>query len=601
MERFRINRRYRIEDLVGQGRLAHVYRGYDEVLGRTIAIKVLRDDIVGIDSATNVLFTRAAQAAARLTHPHIVDIYDVGEHDGRPFVVMEYVPGQSLAQIIGEEAPFHPDEVAALAEQVATALDHAHRRGVLHGCLTPSNILVDQNGHAKIVDFGSRLAANKSPASGADAPKDAAYVAPEVLQEHAASSASDVYSLGVIAFEMLTGRRPLTWGASVTHTDSDQSTEPIQPFPPDAVLPPQLGHILSGAMSAPSHRRYKSAGHFAARLADWRSDADSEFLTPPRRPTISAPIAASQETQTIAPPDPVRDCSLEQPPRVDQQLRRPQRQRSVAPWLGSVALLAVLIMALAIAKPFEDMTPRFGREPLNQTEVRSSQSQTGENESVLTVPDVRGLSIEAARALLSDRGITLREDHPVFSTDVPNGAVGEQDPPPGTTLTPGQTVFVKPSRGAAETNVATLSLEGESAERARARLAELGLNVVIEHRGSPTVPEGSVVEVAAASSVAVGDTVTLIVSVGDKVQVPREAFGSGVEAASADLQASGLLVGQPIGVDRLTIERHIDLQALDIEPGEVVGVQNSAGDANFGAWVDRGTQVTLVYYDPSLD
>ena len=601
MEQDRLNRRYRIERVIGMGRFTRVYLGQDEVLGRTIAIKVLREQ-VPIDSSASVLFTRAAQASARLANPHIGDTYDVGEHDGQPFIVMELVPGQTLTEIIAEEAPFHPEEVAALVEQVATALDHAHDRGVLHGGLTPSNILVDTNGHAKVVDFGLGRAARSLPAPAAEQPIDAAYLAPEVLQGRAATSASDVYSLGVIAFEMLTGRRPLPSEFTAAPTDIDQPTEPIQPFPRDAVLPLQLRHILRKAMSTLPTTRHRSAGDFSARLTDWRSGPQMEPSTPPTTvttPTIGA--ATTQPTHRIEPPLPVLDQGVHRSDRSGKQPRVPQRKPSVAPWVGSAALLVVLLMTLAIADPLEGIASRLSRGLWDRPEVTRPQSLTDENESVLTAPDVRGLSIEDARRLLAERGIQLQEDPPVFSTDVLKGAVAEQEPPPGSALQSGQTVFVKPSRGAAETDVATLAWEGESAERARARLAEHGLNVVMENLGSRTVPEGAVVEVSPKSPVAAGDTVTLVVSVGDKVQVPREAFGTGVEAASADLRASGLQVGQPIGVDRITIERHIDLDALDIKPGEVVGVQNSTGDANFGAWVDRGTQVTLVYYDPSLD
>ena len=148
-----INRRYRVGRPVGAGGMAVVYRGHDLLLGRDVAIKALRPQFAA-DPVFRARFEREAQAAAGFAHPHIIDIFDVGEEDGTPYIVMEFVRGQTLKEIILTEGPFHPDDVGALLEQVCAALDYAHERGYVHRDDKPQNILVDERGVAKVVDFG---------------------------------------------------------------------------------------------------------------------------------------------------------------------------------------------------------------------------------------------------------------------------------------------------------------------------------------------------------------------------------------------------------------------------------------------------------------
>jgi beta-lactam-binding protein with PASTA domain len=211
------------------------------------------------------------------------------------------------------------------------------------------------------------------------------------------------------------------------------------------------------------------------------------------------------------------------------------------------------------------------------------------------------MSIDEARALLAQQGHSLLEDPPIFSDQVRAGTIAEQDPPAGTSLGVGNSLYIKVSRGSADDTLSNLSLEGQSVELARSRLTDLGLRVEQRDQGSRTVPTGAVIGVESTASASAGDKVTLIVSIGDKVQVPTDAFSASVDAASAKLDSTGLTVTDQIPVSRSTIERQIDLEQMDITPGDVVGVQNADGSANFGAWLERGDLVTLVYYDPSLD
>ena len=202
--------RYRVGRQLGEGGMAVVFQGRDLELGRDVAIKAIRPQF-----ATGALarerFAREARAATALAHPNIIDIFDVGEDDGALFLVMEKVGGTSLKSIIASEAPFHPNDVAELLMQIAAALDYAHHRGYIHRDIKPGNILIDHVGRAKVVDFGiAKSLADSDLTETGGAYGSIAYIAPEQAQGLMATPASDIYAMGVVAFEMLSGRPPFS-------------------------------------------------------------------------------------------------------------------------------------------------------------------------------------------------------------------------------------------------------------------------------------------------------------------------------------------------------------------------------------------------------
>ena len=282
-----IKGRYRVGRRLGEGGMAIVYLGHDLLLGRDVAIKTPRPQF-SADPGFRARFEREARAAASLSHPNIIDVYDVGEDDGTPFIVMELVRGQSLKEIIAADAPFHPDDVAELLEQIGGALDYAHARGYVHRDIKPGNILIDEHGRARLVDFGiaKGLADGDLTEAGASL-GTVGYLSPEQAAGLMATPASDVYSAGVVAFEMLTGELPFAAetpvGVAMRHVH-DPAPRPSHVVPG---LPPQVDPIILRALAKDPTRRWGSAGAFARALRDWRNAG-------PPPPVTRAPQAVAQ-------------------------------------------------------------------------------------------------------------------------------------------------------------------------------------------------------------------------------------------------------------------------------------------------------------------
>ncbi len=612
-----INRRYRIDREIGVGGMARVYLGHDLLLDRTVAVKRLHQTLAG-ETTSRARFARETQAAANLTHPHIVDIYDVGEQDDQLFVVMQYVAGATLANLIEHEGPFHPDDVAALVEQVATALDFAHDRGIVHRDVKPTNILVDEHGIAKVVDFG--IVDGLAEGTGSGRVIDvgtAGYMAPEQALGDDASPASDIYSLGVVAYEMLTKELPFQAGTAdalmLRHIEHD-------PAPPSrlvAAIPQEIDAIILKALAKEPRQRFGTAGEFSEALTEWRRLREGSARAAgvehtQALPAMSAPastIAVELSSQGERPArENVPVVQSPVPPR-----RRGPLANTTTTWLvGLIGLVVTVGVVLAGATLSPRVAALFEEDP-PATERPAGGGETGANESPTevetrdtaastgSIPDLTGLSVNDARALLAAEGVELREDPAIFSETIRSGAIAEQDPPPSSPMTAGGSVFVKTSRGPAQVDLTELAFTGQSADSVQQRLSELGIAVRREERGSVTVPAGNVVELVPATDVRPGETVVLVVSRGDQVQIPREIFGAQVSQGTENLQILGLAPSQAIGVDRATIEQQIDLAAMGIEPGDIVGIQNESSTANFGAWLDRGSPITLVFYDSSLD
>src|SRR5688500_12324987 len=279
--------------------MATVYLGHDLLLGRDVAIKSPRPQF-SADPGFRARFEREARAAAALSHPNIIDVYDVGEDDGTPFIVMELVRGQSLKAIIAADAPFHPDDVAELLEQIGGALDYAHARGYVHRDIKPGNILVDEHGRARLVDFGiaKGLADGDLTEAGASL-GTVGYLSPEQAAGLMATPASDVYSAGVVAFEMLTGELPFAAetpvGVAMRHVH-DPAPRPSQVVP---ALPPQVDPIILRALAKDPTKRWGSAGAFARALRGWRNAGPPPPVT--RGSQVLAPAAPPPAHGSLAP------------------------------------------------------------------------------------------------------------------------------------------------------------------------------------------------------------------------------------------------------------------------------------------------------------
>jgi serine/threonine-protein kinase len=448
-----INGRYRVGRRLGEGGMATVYLGHDLLLGRDVAIKSPRPQF-SADPGFRARFEREARAAAALSHPNIIDVYDVGEDDGTPFIVMELVRGQSLKEIIAADAPFHPDDVAELLEQIAGALDYAHARGYVHRDIKPGNILIDPHGRARLVDFGiaKGLADGDLTEAGASL-GTVGYLSPEQAAGLMATPASDVYSAGVVAFEMLTGGLPFAAETPVGVAMRHMNDPAPRPSHVVAGMPPQVDPIILRALAKDPTRRWGSAGAFASALRDWRKAGPRPALTqalqpvpleapPPARgslaPTIVivilvlAALAALLWTGFRNLPDQVEPTpsSVVMPPApvitggVEDTANSDQPEPEIVP----------------ADQPLPDPPAPVGAGETVPTIAPVA-------EAVVVVPNLQGLTIGGSMGALLPLDLRLMQDQPVYSDSVPLNAVVTQDPPPGTRVAPGATIRVSLSRG----------------------------------------------------------------------------------------------------------------------------------------------------------
>jgi serine/threonine-protein kinase len=622
------------------------------LLNRAVAVKAMRPQYAA-NPTFRARFEREAIAVAGLTHPNIVEIFDVGEEGGRPYFVMEYVRGDTLQTVIAQEGPFAPDDVAALLEQVGSALDYAHERGIVHRDVKPQNVLVTPTGVIKVLDFGIAKDVHDSNLTELGAGLGTVhYVSPEQANGLMATPSSDVYSLGVIAYEMLTGRLPFQADSPVA-VAMLHVHEP--PRPPSAVfshVPRQVDAIVLRALEKAPTGRFQTAGAFAQAMTDWRvqpTAADprpypADWGVPPGSPP--SPVVTSSESAQIP-------HTLGAAPNYDQ--RESYRRSAMPPspalaspvggdtaaaaalpvgasrddvgcttWLvGSlvlVALVALVWVGFRYSPGFADRDPsdptqpvpadgsagdlavtsENPTEPALATEPADQRDDAGQQQTrSVPVPDLVGKSLGEARVLLSDIGLLIDDDEPVFSESVPFDAVAEQDPPAESLVPQGTIVVIKLSLGSATVPLADLELLGLDAAEAERRLADAGIGTERVETGDPSVPAGRVVEVDPATSASVGETVTLYVSVGDKVRVPAEVQGRPLTDVQRQLERDGLVVAdtQPLD-DEAVAERNLDREATGVDAGDVIGYATDDGDAEFGAWLDRGTEITIVYYQP---
>jgi serine/threonine-protein kinase len=647
-----VNRRYKIERKIGDGGMAEVFLGHDDLLHRPVAIKSLRSQYAA-DAGFRARFEREAQAAASFSHPNIIDIYDVGEDRGTPFLVMEYVPGETLKQIIDNEGPFHPDDVAILIEQVAAALDYAHERGFVHRDIKPQNILVDSEGLAKVVDFGIAKGLSDTTLTEAGSSLGTVhYVSPEQASGLMATPSSDIYSLAVVAYEMLTKRLPFE-----SDTPIGTAMKHINEQPPHLSLinpdvPRQVGDIILRALSKDPTRRFTSAGSFARALNSWRTYRAPDVQTPrpteppPPRPPVPADlqptIASMPVVNELEPvPRPVRRSTPAGMPApltastggaatmtADPFSMASERRSSLGcvSWLVGAGVIAVLVGLIWFGGRLSDRLSGLGDDP-NPTPtsavvadspdvtatatVRLAPTITAqiisldptetpaETVETVIVPDLRGSAVDDAIARLDSLGLVLEYGDQEASEDVPEGNISRQEPEANTEVSAGTAVRINRSTGPATIDLAKLDLVGIDYAAARQTLENRGLVVDRYDERSADYDTGTVVRLEPGDSARPGDTVTLVISAGNMVQIPGDLQGMPRDQARTALENLGLTIANEFGVSEQTIhDAGIDnLTDAGIEDGDVVGIQDS--NATFGGFVEPESSVTLIYYDES--
>jgi eukaryotic-like serine/threonine-protein kinase len=490
--------RYELGELLGRGGMAEVRKGHDTRLGRVVAIKRLRTDLAS-DATFQARFRREAQSAASLNHPAVVAVYDTGEEpasDGtgvsQPYIVMEFVAGLTLRDILREGRKILPERALEITSGVLSALDYSHRAGIIHRDIKPGNVMLTPSGDVKVMDFGIARAisdASSTMTQTAAVVGTAQYLSPEQARGETVDSRSDVYSAGCLLYELLTGRPPFV-GDSPVAVAYQHVREPARPpSDHDTDLPPAVDAIVMKALAKRLEERYQSAAAMRSDIERYLAGRPVQAQVPPRSDPTPPEPSPPRDTTTVGPPLP--------PEEYDER-----DERRGGPRTSVLVLLALLIIALIVGAWLALRSDLFESAP--------EQKQ---------VPNLIGMTEADARDAIGDAGLTV--DAPDFQPDqtAPSGEVIDQEPNRDQYVDPGTAVHLTISAGLPQVEVPFLVGSTQDEARNRLRTAKLTPEFVSKESD---LPQGQVLETSppAGQSVAQNTTVTVTISKGP-TEVPN--------------------------------------------------------------------------------
>jgi beta-lactam-binding protein with PASTA domain/predicted Ser/Thr protein kinase len=548
--------RYRIVRRLGSGGMANVYLAEDQELGRRVAIKILNDRHAG-DEQFVERFRREAKNAASLSHPNIVSIYDRGEAEGTYYIAMEYLDGKSLKELILERGPAPVSVAVDYARQILAALRFAHRNGIVHRDIKPHNVLVDGEGHLKVTDFGIARAGASQMTEEGSIIGTAQYLSPEQARGTQVDQTSDLYSLGIVIYEMLTGTVPFTGDSPVEIAMKHLSATPeaLSVRRPD--IPKAVDMVVLRALAKDPAARYQSAEEMDADLERVGRGFGVSQETEEAATRVIRGVPLSDAAPTAVVPSSAVTQVRPRPPADDYfDYSAPVRQRSLWPWL-----LAILLVAGAVIAGF--YVYRQIQDQLNQAKP-------------IGVPYLVGIKEANAVKIIHDSGLEIDADHihRLANADQPKTYVYDQSPNQGDRVGKGSFVELYVSTGPAQVTVP--NLVGENQNDAVAKLTDLKLKYDV-HDISSSQPQGTVIaqKPKAQTRVAEKTTVRINVSSGPRPIGIPDVRGSSFESAASQLQALGFAVAKQ--------------QADSNQPAGTVIDENPAANS-FAA---KGSTVTL--------
>ena len=587
--------RYRLLERIGEGGMAFVYRAEDTLLSRIVAVKVLRDELAA-DPEFLARFRREAQAAAALTHPNIVNVYDVGEDTGRHYIVMEHVDGPTLKQVIQQRGALPLAEALDIGAQVCAAADVAHRRGIVHRDIKPQNILLAADGVVKVTDFGlaQPVAAGPAGEHGQETVLGTAhYLSPEQAQGQPATPASDIYAIGVVLYEMLTGRVPYDGATAEEIVQKHVGQAPVPPRQLNESLPAAVEAFIYKALAKQPDQRHATARELGNALTAYRALSDGQTmavrpLQGPARPPETGPMppapARGAQSQPAAPAAPaaVRSAASAAAPTAAASLPRrpapvPETRRTRSEGVDWMLALLVLITLSCVA----------GLAPLALTVRAALLPPAPTPVPTVTVPNLVGLPAADAEAKLKDLGLTMIREGERFDDKIPAGRVLAQTIPSGTGLPVGSGVGVVLSKG--NERIEAPGVTGLPGSDAMNRLTVAGFVVVRQEAPSRTVPAGLVISQSppALSQLPRGATVTVTVSIGNKIELP-DLMGLPEDRAQDTVRSLGLTTTY-VNYQRAQDIPKDERWRLDhVAPGSVLSQTPAPGTV-----VDPGTIVYL--------
>ena len=452
--------RYLLGEVIGKGGMAVVYKAYDFRTGRTVAVKVLRDQY-SQDAEFVRRFQQEAEAASAITHENLIDIYDVGEQNGTRFIVMEYVDGMTLKSLIKEHGALDNYSAITIARQICTALQVAHDAHIIHRDIKPQNILLDRKGIAVLADFGIAKTSDTQTITGdgeSGVLGSVHYFSPEQARGEGANACSDLYSLGVVLYEMVTAELPFQGDTAVAIALHHMNTEPTPPIERNPRVTPALNEIILKAIRKKPEDRYQSAREFYDDLSLALVYPEGGFIRDAKKKDAEGKDGTEQLKKE-------NDRSGKKKAKL---LNAKKHIRSLK-WALMGLCTAMILLLCATAFVLTGGTRR------------------------LSVPEVVNTNLDAATARLESMGLSLEVAEKVYDDNTLPGTIVEQKPQQGTQVKNGETVSVVVCLG--PESAAVPDLDGMTQEEAANALAPLGLHVgAVTHRQDSDAPRGTVIE-----------------------------------------------------------------------------------------------------------
>ncbi|MCF6410518.1 Stk1 family PASTA domain-containing Ser/Thr kinase [Pseudalkalibacillus salsuginis] len=557
----RISSRYKILEIIGDGGMAVVYKAEDLILDRIVAVKVLRSEY-STDEDFIRRFRREAESATSLNHPNVVNIVDVGEEEQIYFIVMEYVKGKTLKQIIRENGPLSPERAVEIMKQISSAIAHAHEHHIVHRDIKPHNILIDENGNAKVTDFGIALAATSATITHTHSVLGSVhYFSPEQARGGIANNKSDIYSLGVVFYEMVTGRLPFSGESAVSVALKHLQEKFPEPKLINPDIPQSIENIILKAMAKNPNERFENV---QALEEDLRTVLDPDRIDEPKHSfdedeeatKVLTPIGNITEQMKTAPvPSTKGEVGVEKGGKQKKEKKDKKKKKN---WVAIILMVFLLLGIAGVAAV--TLWPEI--------------FQTKD----VSVPDVINQPYTTAYEKIKDAGLNPeKEEQP--SSEVEEGHVIRQTPSPGTAVKENQTVKLIVSSGPEKFEVENYVGQEEDDVK-RTKVEDLFKRVDYPTRSSEDVPAGQIIEQIpeAGEMVVPGQEVLILyVSSGPPPFDLADLIGKSLEEANTYANGNGLKLKEA--------EREY---SEDVDDGNIIRTDPKPGET-----VRAGSEITV--------
>lgn len=558
--------RYEVVSHIGQGGMADVFLAVDTILNRQVAIKILRADL-STDTVSILRFEREAQAAAALAHPNIVEIYDVGDYKGHHYIVMEYVSGKTLKQVIRSRGPLVNEEAVDIMKQLCSAVSEAHARGIIHRDIKPQNVILKADGSVKILDFGIATAKGSMQLTQANNVMGSVhYLAPELAKGEQASPQSDIYALGIVLYEMLAGDVPFKADQAV-QIALKHMREPM----PDvrminAAVPQSVANIITRATAKDPSHRYRSAKEMLQDVSTClRPERLNEKKLVLHENLKKAKQEQPEEKSEKAKPFTTSHKRANAELRKEEQLKNEKRTKILLIIFAAIAIVGIIAALI------------FNFFPKNAT-----------------VPDLEGMSLDEAKKELKKAGLDVDTSDITYelTTDMEEGTVISTDPQGGSEVSDGTTIKITASSGK---GVECENYVGQNITSVKKALADkypnLNVNIVSEdstEEGGTIIRQEKLTPGTMFNPEKPGE-ITLVYATYPTITIPEDIIGMDINSAQRELEAMGAIV-------RTSNRDTTQMSQEEIEQLQV-GVVISCDPASGTSYIQKeNNYITLYYY-----